>query len=188
MLVLTIAIYQILKIFICNVKKSKTEIFSCIILAIMLTLLSLAIILSIKEKDKYSITLIPALLFLVTSLKNIIMPSLKFSKVKVFFDILVQTHTFDVIVCLLSMMITFSFLFPLYEDTITSFWDAMWYCFTVITTIGFGDFAATSVVGRILTVLLGIYGIVVVAILTSVIVNYYGVISKKEKKEDKYIE
>jgi hypothetical protein len=37
-------------------------------------------------------------------------------------------------------------------------------------------------------VLLGIYGIIVVAILTSVIVNYYNVITKKDKEDEKYIE
>ena len=49
---------------------------------------------------------------------------------------------------------------------------------------GFGDFAATSVAGRILTVVLGIYGIVVVAILTSVVVNYYNEANAKEKAKD----
>ena len=70
------------------------------------------------------------------------------------------------------------------EPTITSFWDAMWYCFAVITTIGFGDFYATSLIGRVLTVILGIYGIVVVAILTSVVVNFYNEVSSKEKNRE----
>ena len=60
----------------------------------------------------------------------------------------------------------------------------MWYCFTVITTIGFGDMVAASRLGRLLTVVLGVYGIVVVAILTSVIVNFYNEISAKEKTEE----
>ena len=60
----------------------------------------------------------------------------------------------------------------------------MWYCFAVITTIGFGDFYATSLIGRVLTVILGIYGIVVVAILTSVVVNFYNEISNKDRKRE----
>ena len=71
------------------------------------------------------------------------------------------------------MFIAFSFILPVVEDSIPTFWDAMWYCFAVVTTIGFGDFAATTVVGRILTVILGVYGLIVVAILTSIIVNFY---------------
>ena len=75
-------------------------------------------------------------------------------------------------------------MFPMVEPTITTFWDGMWYSFAVVTTIGFGDFAATTLVGRILTVVLGIYGIVVVAIMTSVIVNFYNAVSAKEKTSD----
>ena len=60
----------------------------------------------------------------------------------------------------------------------------MWYCFAVVTTIGFGDFAAVTPFGRILTVVLGMYGIVVVAIMTSVIVNFYNEVSTKEKSRN----
>ena len=83
-------------------------------------------------------------------------------------------------------MIVLSFILPRYETAgnITTFWDAMWYCFTVVTTIGFGDFYATSLVGRTLTVILGIYGIVVVAIITSVVVNFYNEVSAKTKARD----
>jgi predicted lysophospholipase L1 biosynthesis ABC-type transport system permease subunit len=89
--------------------------------------------------------------------------------------------TFLVLFCLLAFIIAFSFILPAVEPTITNFWDAMWYCFAVITTIGFGDFYATTLIGRVLTVILGIYGIVVVAILTSVVVNFYNEVSSKEK-------
>ena len=135
-------------------------------------------------EDIYIVPLVAALVFLFTSFKKILFPTLKLEKMKLFVDILVKTHTIDVIVCLLTFMIAFSFALPIFEENITNFWDALWYCFTVITTIGFGDFAATSPVGRILTVILGIYGIVVVAILTSVIVNFYNEVSAKEKARD----
>ena len=57
-----------------------------------------------------------------------------------------------------------------------------------MTTIGFGDFAATSLIGRILTVFLGIYGLIVVAVITSIIVNFYNeTAGKKDSKELKEI-
>ena len=189
MVVMAVASSQILRVFIHNKEKTKAGILTNVLVGLTLIGLGIAILVNIKEKEALHITMVPGLLLLLISMKNIIMPSLKLSKVQIFVDILIKTHTIDVIICLFAMIITFSFLFPMFEkENITNYWDAMWYCFAVITTIGFGDFYAVTLVGRILTVVLGIYGIVVVAILTSVIVSYYGTISKKEAKEDKYIE
>ena len=41
-------------------------------------------------------------------------------------------------------------------DGFDSFGDALWYSFAVVTTIGFGDVVATTLVGRIITVILGL--------------------------------
>ena len=155
-----------------------------IILGIFLTFLAIALVLEMTEEDALIISFISVLLFLFVALKKLLFPSLKIEKVKLLVNILVKTHTIDVLICLLSFMIAFSFILPELETNITNFWDALWYCFTVITTIGFGDFVAASKIGRILTVILGIYGIVVVAILTSVIVNFYNEVSAKEKARD----
>jgi hypothetical protein len=185
---LAIATSQILRVFIRNKDKTALEIITNILIGVVLILLAISILLNYNGSIGLAVVLVDVIVFLLVSMKKVLLPSLKLSKVKVFVDILIKTHTIDVLVCLLAIMIGFSFLFPLFEPTITDFWDALWYCFTVITTIGFGDFYATTVIGRILTVLLGIYGIIVVAILTSVIVNYYNVITKKDKEDEQYIE
>ena len=65
--------------------------------------------------------------------------------------------------------------------------DALWYCFAVVTTIGFGDFTAVTLTGRVLSVILGLFGIVLVAVITSIIVNFYNEISltnTEKKKKD----
>jgi len=41
-----------------------------------------------------------------------------------------------------------------------------------------------SAIGRILSVILGIYGIVVVALITSIIVNFYGEMKKAGNEEE----
>ena len=69
------------------------------------------------------------------------------------------------------------------EDGIKTFADALWYCFAIVTTIGFGDMVAETTVGRILSVFLGVYGLIVVAVLTSIIVNFYNETSKRDDKE-----
>ena len=64
------------------------------------------------------------------------------------------------------------------EPDFHSYGDALWYLYAVVTTIGFGDMTAVSTIGRILSVILGVYGIVVVALITSIIVNFYGEMKK----------
>jgi len=68
------------------------------------------------------------------------------------------------------------------EPEIITYGDALWYCFAAITTIGFGDFAAATHAGRILTVLLGIYGIIVIALVTGVVVNFHTQIIQVRQK------
>ena len=89
-----------------------------------------------------------------------------------------KTYAAEIVFGLLLLIFSFSYLFTVFEENLTSYWDAVWYCFAIVTTIGFGDFTAVTLIGRILSVILGVYGIVVVALITSVIVNFYGEMKK----------
>ena len=59
------------------------------------------------------------------------------------------------------------------EPEIHTYREALWYCFTVVSTIGFGDVVVRTPISRGLSVALSIYAIVTLAIFTGVIVNYY---------------
>lgn len=85
-----------------------------------------------------------------------------------------KTYAAEIIFGLLLLIFTFSFLLSAVEPAMVQYEDALWYCFAIVTTIGFGDITAVTVPGRILSVVLGVYGIVVVALITSIIVNFYG--------------
>ena len=169
-------------------EKTKRGFITNILLGVVFAMLAAAVLFSIDKNDFIYISLVSAFLLLFSSLRRLLLPSLKYEKMKLLLNILVKTHAFDALVGLMAFIIAFSFMIPVVEPNITNFWDAMWYCFTVVTTIGFGDFYATTVVGRILTVVLGIYGIVVVAILTSVVVNFYNEVSKDKDKSDDFLE
>ena len=111
-------------------------------------------------------------------------------KIKTLIRIVLSTFSLEVLFGLLVMIVAFSFILAAVEpnDVIATFTDGLWYCFAVVTTIGFGDIVATTAVGKILTVILGIYGLIVVAVITSIIVNFYNeTAGKKDAKELKEI-
>ena len=87
-------------------------------------------------------------------------------------QIIKKTYTIEILYGLIVLIVATALVLTIMEDNMT-IGDALWYCFAIVTTIGFGDFTATTVVGRILSVILGIYGIIVVALITSIIVNFY---------------
>ena len=108
-------------------------------------------------------------------------------KVKVLFKIIVSTFSLEVLLGLLITIVCFSLIFVSIEPNMPTFPEALWYCFAVVTTIGFGDIVAITPIGRVLTVILGLYGLIVVAVITSIVVNFYnetaGRHDQKELKE-----
>ena len=94
-----------------------------------------------------------------------------------------KTYAAEILFGIVLLIVAFSLVLPHLEEGIPTFTDALWYCFAIVTTIGFGDISAVTPMGRILSVILGLYGIIVVALITSIIVNFYGEM-KSEDDED----
>lgn len=99
-------------------------------------------------------------------------------------DVVKKTYATEIIFGLVLLILSFSWVLVYMDPNFSRYTDALWYCFAVVTTIGFGDMTAASTVGRILSVVLGMYGIIVVALVTSVIVNFYGEMKKAGPEPD----
>lgn len=97
--------------------------------------------------------------------------------------ILKQTGADRAVMSFLGFVLLCSFLFWVWEPGIHSFGDGFWYCYAVITTIGFGDVVVHTPVARILSVLLSVYAIFIIAIITGLVVNYYMQIVELRQKE-----
>lgn len=69
------------------------------------------------------------------------------------------------------------------EPGIEHYGDGLWFTFAVSTTVGFGDFTAVTVTGRILTVILSIYSIAIVAIFTAIITSFVMNLAKVRASE-----
>lgn len=61
----------------------------------------------------------------------------------------------------------------LIEPGIHSYADSLWFCFASATSIGYGDMAAVTPAGRIITVVLALYSVAVIAIVTAVITSFF---------------
>ena len=76
-----------------------------------------------------------------------------------------------------------AFVVMLAEPGISSYGEGLWYCFVACTTIGFGDFAAVTLIGRIATVYIALCQIMLVAILPGIIVTYYMEVIHRREQE-----
>ena len=85
----------------------------------------------------------------------------------------------EILAGLMIAVVGASILLPAFEPGITTFGDGLWYSFMLVTTIGFGDMTAVTPAGRLISVAVGIYGIVAMALITSILVSVYN--ESKEK-------
>ena len=101
----------------------------------------------------------------------------------ILFKIVRKTNAPQILFGMLMLIIAFSMLFPLVEDNIRDFPSALWYSFAIVSTIGFGDVTATSIPGRVLTVILGLCGLLIVSLVVSIIVNLYNETKNSDKAD-----
>lgn len=90
-----------------------------------------------------------------------------------FFLALKSTNLFKIFVVFVAVYWIVAYLIFSIDPAFNSFGTAIWYCFELISTIGFGEVVAVSTIGKILSACLSLFSIAVIAIVTSTIVNYY---------------
>ena len=104
-------------------------------------------------------------------------------KLRVLARILKRTGAHRIVLGFLLFLFICGVVIWIREPGITRLTDALWYCYTVVTTIGFGDVTVTTRLSRILSVLLSVYAVLVIAIVTGVVVNYYNQIVALKQKQ-----
>ena len=148
------------------------------VMRILLILLALANLL-ILGLVPYFVLVIIAL----RAVKQILIISFSQIRLDVLRKILRKTYASEILLGLILLIVSFSLLLSMLDPDIESFGDALWFCFATVTTIGYGDITTGNLLCRILAVILGIYGIVVVALITSIIVNFYNEMKTENAQE-----
>ena len=104
-------------------------------------------------------------------------------RLKLLWMILKRTKATQVILGFVLFLFANAAVIQLVEPNINRYGDALWYCYAVISTAGFGDFVTVTFIGKICSVLLTIYAIFVIAIVTGVVVNFYTQMVEMQRKE-----
>lgn len=104
-------------------------------------------------------------------------------KLRILHNIMRTTHLYETLIGFLLYYFLTALIIWLVEPEIGDFGDSLWFCFAACTTVGFGDVVAASTLARILTVILTLYGILVVAFIPGVIVSYVTEFYKAKSNE-----
>lgn len=91
---------------------------------------------------------------------------------ELFYLIFKQTHMDRFLIGFLIYFTLSAVLILWLDDSITTIWDSIWFCFMIVTTIGFGDYTVTAPLARIAASFLGIYGIVLIAFVCGIGASY----------------
>ena len=104
-------------------------------------------------------------------------------KIRVLGIILKRTKADRVLSGFLLFLFAAALIIQIVEPDINRYVDALWYCYAVISTAGFGAVVAVTFIGKVCSVLLTIYSMFVLAIVTGVVVNFYSQVVETHSKE-----
>ena len=94
-------------------------------------------------------------------------------KLRILKGILQKTGASKILLAFLVFFLADALVIMLVEPEIHTYGEAIWYCYSVFSTAGFGDVVAVTTIGRILSILLTIVTLLVVGLVTGVIVAFY---------------
>lgn len=104
-------------------------------------------------------------------------------KLRILKAILIRTHAVNILFGYLVFIFLAAFAIQILEPDIQSYSDALWYCYAVLSTVGFGDIVVTTWIAKIISVIVTVYSILVIAIVTDVVTSYYNQIIQLQQQE-----
>lgn len=102
---------------------------------------------------------------------------------RILWMILKRTHTIKVCISFIISFFVCAAIIQSIEPDINTYGDSLWYCYVACATIGFGDFAAVTAIGRILTVFISLHATLFLAMIPAILVSYYMEVIHRREKE-----
>ncbi|MEG0918569.1 MAG: potassium channel family protein [Anaerovoracaceae bacterium] len=104
-------------------------------------------------------------------------------RLRMLWSILQRTKADKIIMGYVFTILCASGLLYFIEPGFERFGDAVWYCYTMGVTIGFGDFVAITAIGRIISIFISLYTLLLVGMIPAIVVSYYMEIIKVAENE-----
>ena len=104
-------------------------------------------------------------------------------KLKVLLHIIRTTGLSKIILSFVFYLSAVAIILAMIEPDINNLGDSLWFCFASTTTIGYGDIVVRTTAGRLLTVVLGLYGLFFFAYVSGVVISFYNEINKMSTRE-----
>ncbi len=102
---------------------------------------------------------------------------------RIFCNVLRHTKADKVLLSYIVFVFADAALIWVLEPTFHTYREALWYCYAVLSTAGFGDIVVTAFIPKLLSVALTVYSLAAIAILTAVVVNFYTQMIEMKNKE-----
>ena len=103
---------------------------------------------------------------------------------QVLWHIVKVTHFSNFILSFVCYLFLAALILLFTEPAIETFGDSIWYSFVTSTTTGYGDIVVTTAIGRIVSVILSLYGLLFFGCLSGIVVTYYMEMNKLLPKEE----
>lgn len=104
-------------------------------------------------------------------------------KLRLLKEVLVRTNADKILIAYVVFVLVSALGILIVEPNIDKYGDALWYCYAVVSTTGFGDVIVVTVFAKIISVLVTVYSTIVIAIVTGVVVNFYTEVAERQRKE-----
>lgn len=106
---------------------------------------------------------------------------LKFIRILILFAQLFEVinlflkHTYldEILGIFLMIIISFTLGLYLFDPSINSLFDSLWFVVATLTTVGYGDVLPNSVIGRLISLILLIVGVLIFSAITAAMASYF---------------
>ena len=103
--------------------------------------------------------------------------------IKRMFNILKRTGAIKIFFAYLILLCIAGFVLSLIEPHVNGMFEGIYFCFVASTTIGFGDIVPVTLIGRLITMAVTLFGILTTAMVPGVVVAYYTEFLKARENE-----